>query len=347
MKVRTIKIILISVIGATVLVGGGYLALTWNQPLDSDLNLIKPTWEGAEVTQELDAGTTGSPAEITPSVEPICGAPPSVTILISGVASKDYLYGLADAIRVVRLDFSTPKVTVLALPRDLWVEIPGLEERGITRGKLNQAYFYGTEGMGYFSGGGYGAGLLAKTLLANYDFWMDHYISVNLRSFRRIIDALGGIDVTLPYDVYRKEFEQPVLFLKAGSHHLDGRQTEMLARQRIQIGDYGRINNQTIILKAVAAKMLSPAGIAALPDLAEQLRDNVKTDLSPSDIRQLVCLAGSIDYQEDIVFVTFPEELLTQQMVYDPTRGINTAALVGDPAEITRLIDDFEAGLWP
>jgi anionic cell wall polymer biosynthesis LytR-Cps2A-Psr (LCP) family protein len=189
--------------------------------------------------------------------------------------------------------------------------------------------------------------LLAKTLLANYDFWMDHYLSVNLRSFRRIIDALGGIDVTLPYDVYRKEFEEPVLFLKAGSHHLDGKQTEMLARQRIQIGDYGRINNQTIILKAVAAKMLSPAGIAALPDLAEQLRDNVKTDLSPSDIRQLVCLAGSIDYQEDVVFVSFPEELLTQQMVYDPTRGINTAALVGDPAEITRLIDDFEAGFWP
>ena len=56
--------------------------------------------------------------------------------------NEDYLYGLADEIRVVRVDFVTPKVTVLALPRDLWVEIPEIEDAyGITHGKLNQAYF--------------------------------------------------------------------------------------------------------------------------------------------------------------------------------------------------------------
>jgi branched-chain amino acid aminotransferase len=71
-----------------------------------------------------------------------------MNILISGVASDSYLYGLADAIRIARIDFQLKKVTVLALPRDLWVQIPGLEDEGITAGKLNQAYFYGSEGMG-------------------------------------------------------------------------------------------------------------------------------------------------------------------------------------------------------
>ena len=54
----------------------------------------------------------------------------------------NYLYGLADVIKVVRIDFVTPKVTVISLPRDLWVQIPGIEDFGVTEGKLNQSYFY-------------------------------------------------------------------------------------------------------------------------------------------------------------------------------------------------------------
>ena len=51
--------------------------------------------------------------------------------------------GLADCIRAVRIDFVTPSVSVLAFPRDLWVSIPGLEDLGITQGKINTAYIYG------------------------------------------------------------------------------------------------------------------------------------------------------------------------------------------------------------
>jgi LCP family protein required for cell wall assembly len=270
-----------------------------------------------------------------------------MTVVISGVASSDYLYGLADAIRVARIDFQTQKVTVLALPRDLWVEIPGLESRGITVGKLNQAYFYGTEGMGYYSGAGYGAGLLAETLLSNYGLRVDHYLSVNLNSFRVIINTLGGIDVYLPQDVYKRVNDQPELYLKAGSHHLNGKQAEMLARQRITIGDFGRINNQTIILKAVAAKLFSPSGIAALPTLVDQLKSNVETDFSPAEVTQLICLTGMIDTQEDVSFITLPDDVMVEQWVFDPTRAINTSALVGDDGKIRNLVGDFQGGIWP
>ena len=58
-----------------------------------------------------------------------------MTILVSGVDSEGYLFGLADSIRLVRLDFQTKKITVVALPRDLWVDIPGAAAHGVTAGK--------------------------------------------------------------------------------------------------------------------------------------------------------------------------------------------------------------------
>jgi len=168
---------------------------------------------------------------------------------------------------------------------------------------------------------------------------------VNLNSFNMIIDTLGGIDVYLANDVYKKEYEEPALFLKAGSHHLNGKQAESLARQRITIGDLGRINNQTIILKALAVKILSPAGVAALPALIDQLKSNVQTDLSPADISQLVCLAGMLNYEEDINYLSLPEESMLEQMVFDPVRAVNTAALVVDKDRIFQLMTEFQSGI--
>jgi LCP family protein required for cell wall assembly len=222
-----------------------------------------------------------------------------------------------------------------------------LENRGIEFAKLNQAYFYGTEGMGYYSGGGYGSGLLADSLYLNYGLLVDHYVSINLNSFREIINAMGGLDVYLPHDVYKRVNDQPVLFLEAGSHHLNGKEVEMLARQRISIGDFGRINNQTIILKAVAAQMLTPSGISALPALIEEVQSNVLTDLSPADISQLLCLAGMLDFQQDILFSSLPEDVMIEQMVYDPVRAIDTAAIVGNDERIGDILRNFQTGINP
>lgn len=350
-QLKILKIFIFSLAGLTILLGAGYLLIPWNVPLDSPLDLPEPTatltsTPNPEPTEEtLDTATpTITP---TPTIVPVCGGPPTMQILISGVASNSYLYGLADAIRIARVDFQQKEVTVLAMPRDLWVNIPGLEGQGITTGKLNQAYFYGSEGMGFYSGGGYGSGLLAETLYYDLGFRADHYLAVNLYSFRRIIDAMGGIDVYLAQDAYEMVNKEPKLFLTAGYHHLYGEDAEKLARNRITIGDFGRINHQTVILRAVAAKLLSPAGLKALPSLVEQLKSNVMTDLSPADISQLICLAGMLDHKEDLEFITLPPEMLVQQRVYDPKLDLNVAALVGDKDEIRQLLLDFQAGIWP
>ena len=141
----------------------------------------------------------------------ICNGPDDVVyILVIGTDTRSpgYLYGMGDTVMVFRVDFQNQDVSVVGFPRDLWVFIPDVEEDdGRTHGKLTQAYFYGTEGMGYFSGEGYGAGLVAETLLYNYDLQIDHHIVMNMRTIRDVIDAVGGIEVYNPSPVY--SFHQP------------------------------------------------------------------------------------------------------------------------------------------
>jgi anionic cell wall polymer biosynthesis LytR-Cps2A-Psr (LCP) family protein len=82
------------------------------------------------------------------------------------------------------------------------VEIPGIENHGgITHGKLNQAFLYGNPGYGYYDDPDLGPGLLADTLEFNFGATSDHYISVNLQTFTKVVDAMGGIDIVLPYVV--------------------------------------------------------------------------------------------------------------------------------------------------
>jgi LCP family protein required for cell wall assembly len=355
-KIQIFQLSILILASLTVLMAFGYILISWNRPLSSPLSLptefldperstqVQETLENRTQEPELTLSPGVTP---TPTIKPVCGGPPVLNILVAGVASEGYRYGLADAVRVVRVDYQNPGVSALALPRDLWVQIPGLERYDVFIGKLNQAYFYGTEGMGFYSGSAYGSGLLAETLLYNYDYRVDRYLAVNLASFRMIIDAIDGIDVYLPVNVYKPVFGEPELFLEAGYHRLYGEQAELLARQRITIGDFGRINNQTIILRAIAAKMLTPSGLAAVPRLVDQLKENVKTDLSPADISQLICLAGMIDLQNDMQFQTLPEDLLVQELVYDPRREETTAALIGNEEEIRLLLSDFYQGLWP
>ena len=352
----TIGIILVVLILLNI--GGWYLYLTWDESFGESLNLPTPTEiavtpsptaepkTGTPELEEADTPTVTPEITLTPTIVPVCGAPPSLTVLISGVASEGYLFGLADSIRIAHFDFQRQQITLLALPRDLWVDINGTSNASITKGKLNQAYFYGTEGMGYYDGPGDGSGLLAQTLQENFGLRVDRYIAVNLYAFREIVDAIGGINVYLPEDVNVKWFGEPKLFLKAGQHHLTGKEAEKVVRARIEIGDLGRIRNQTVILKAVAVKMLTVNGIKQLPDLANRLSTYVLTDFSPSDITMITCLVAMIDPKEDIIYRSIPEDLLLGAWVLDEYQGYQVYALTYDKEVITELLAAFQAGLW-
>lgn len=363
-KKSPVKIGIILAILIILNVVGWYLYLNWETPLGEPLALQTLTPEPQssstlsptpEVVDTLESTLTETPVIVdtpTPTIEPVCGDDTSMTILLMGIDTENYLYGLADSISLVRLDFQTKKVVVVSLPRDLWVDIPGASRYGVTQGKLNQAYFYGTEGMGFYDGPGYGAGLLADTLLNNFGILVDHYLTVNKYAFRNIVDALGGISVYLPEDVYTKHnyMPEPRLFLPAGYHNLNGAQAEEVVRARVYIGDFGRIQNQTQVIKGLANQMLTPTGITRIPALANQLRAYVVTDFSAADITQMACLAAHLDPEQDLIFENIiPSDVVDNisMYVWDSYREEEVFALVYDKEILTQRLADFEAGIWP
>ncbi|MCI0607781.1 MAG: LCP family protein [Anaerolineae bacterium] len=299
-------------------------------------NLINPptATPTATVTPTSTATLTPTPPLTpTPTERPIlCGGPPAMFILLIGsdARAKSYAAGLADSIRLVRVDFIEARIQLLPFPRDLYVEIPGIESHGgITHGKLNQAYLYGNPGFGYYDGEGQGPGLLARTLEHNFGAQVDHYVVVNLQSFARIVDALDGINVNLPsvVDGRVKGSRDRNLYFPAGKQHLNGYRTMLLARMR-PLGDFQRSGVQNLILQALAVKLFSPSVVPKLPELMEAFNGSVQTDLGPVEAGQLLCLAAMLDTQK-IEFVSFPETLFKSGRVQDPVLG-NTSILEVD-----------------
>jgi len=159
-KKKPTLVIILGVILLILIAGGVYVLANWNRSLGEPLGLPTKT-SGPGNLSQAGGSTRQSPSQAegtgtaqsnlpttlpSPQGEPVCGGPRLMYLLAAGVDSTDpqYLYGLSDVIRVVRIDFVTPKVTVLSLPRDLEVQIPDLipsVRDQITNAKLNQAYF--------------------------------------------------------------------------------------------------------------------------------------------------------------------------------------------------------------
>ncbi|MFL7891792.1 MAG: LCP family protein [Anaerolineales bacterium] len=341
----------------------------WTEPLGPELGLATrtPTIAAVQVqatntpaervnrTESLDqAGQITQPVQATetdepvPTKAPLCGGPPEMTILALGIdGSEDYLYGLSDVIRVVKVDFVTPRVTVLDMPRDLWVEIPGIgEEHGITHGKLNQAYFYGTPGMGYYDGPGAGAGLLARTLDLNFDLPVDHYGAVNMQTFVKLVDAVGGIDIYLPTDMDGTPVDdktEDMGYFYAGQQHFTGDQALRFSRIRKRYNVFTRASNQNMVLCALKDKVTSPAVITKIPQMISAFKDAILTDLSPEQLLQLACLVPSLG-SENLIFAGIPEELLTPGRVYSPQQKAETFIWEIDDEVIHEIIEEFKAG---
>jgi len=337
----------------------------WQQPLGPALQIptvtpfeMPATWtpDPTEIAARQATLTAvpvlrASPIPTVTANLALCGAPPVMNILAIGTDARgnNYNYGLADVIRLVRVDFVIPKVTVLEMPRDLWVEIPDVADNldGQDHEKLNQAYLYGNPGFGYTDDPAQGPGLLARTLVMNFGTQIDHYAAVNMRTFEKIVNAVGGVDVTLPETVDGRtstDTNKRLLFL-AGTHHLDGTQALTLARIRIE-GVFARAENQNRVLCALRDKLTSPTVIPKIPELIKSFQGAIQTDLSPEQLGQLACIGTQIR-SGNVVFATFPSEHFKQTRHYDPVFKKNVFVWDVDFEVLRDYISQFNDGTWP
>jgi LCP family protein required for cell wall assembly len=349
----------------------------WSAPLGPALELPtytptrpEPTATEAQVTEAAISVGSASPTitesaqTLTPTTaptattrptatpKPLCGGPPIMMVLGVGVDTKDnnYTYGLGDAIRVARVDFVTPKVSVLSIPRDIWVEIPGISDHyNLTHGKLNQSYLYGSPGMGYYDEPGGGAGLMARTLDLNFGLRADHYGAVNMLTFSRIVDAVGGIDLYLPYDVDGTPIDQRTAdmgYFYAGNNHFTGDEALRFSRIRKRYNDLTRMDHQTMVICALRDKLLTPEVLPKIPKIIAAFKDSVITDLSLEQMSQLACLLPKLD-SENLLFTSFPEEIFSPSRVYSPQLKNNTFVMEFDEGVLRGYIEQFIAGEWP
>ena len=279
-----------------------------------------------------------------------CSNLPTMTILAIGsdARSDDYRYGRADMIRAARIDFRAQRITVLEFPRDLWVKIPEVkDDLGTDRQKLNTAYTYGNPGLHFWDHPSQGPGLLARTLDLNFGLKADHYIAVNMNVFVDVVDALGGLDITLPeaVDGRTASDRSERLIFPAGPQHLTGEQALTLGRIR-NVSVFSRASHQNLVMCALQEEIEKPETILKVPAIISSFRDNIQTDLTPEQISQLACL-GTTMPRSNIVFASFPRELFKNGTVYDPIAKQNVFVWDIDFDVLRDYVAQFSVGTWP
>ena len=268
---------------------------------------------------------------------------PTMTILALGtdVRPGQHRAGLTDVMRAVRVDFQNQRVTTLEFPRDLWVEIPGIQSNlGTDHQKLNTAYANGSPD--------FGPSLLVRTFDLNFGLKVDHYIVANMTLFSEVVDALGGLDIIIPTGGIdgrtRADRSERLVFLE-GPQHLNGEQALTLARIR-NVSVFERANNQNMVMCALRKKVESPDVILKVPGIINSFQKNIQTDLTPEQISQLSCLGIHMP-RSNIIFASFPLELFHSAETYDTLLKQNVFIWDTDFDRLRGYVSDFQAGIWP
>ncbi|HET7034748.1 MAG TPA: LCP family protein [Thermomicrobiaceae bacterium] len=195
---------------------------------------------------------------------------------------------LSDTIIVMTIDPATKTVGMLSIPRDLYVNIPG-----VGMDKINAAYSNGE--LSNITG----PGLVQATIEQNFGITIHYFVEIDLEGFQKLVDTLGGVtlDVTAPLkdDEYPgQSYNYTRILYHTGFQHMDGATALSYVRSRHDDSDFGRGARQQAFLKAFREQAVSLDLITKAPQLISNLGDTVRTDLSPTDVLKLAQLATSI-----------------------------------------------------
>lgn len=214
------------------------------------------------------------------------------TVLVCGTDDGN---GGSDTIMLAAVDVENKAVNVVSIPRDTLVN------EDWTVKKINSAYNRsGIEGV-------------QEQVEKIVGFPVDFYVTVDLKAFIDLVDAIGGVDFEIPINMNYDDPEQDLhIHYTAGMKHLTGQQAMEVVRFRhnndgggYPLQDLGRIETQQAFLKTVAEKMFSLQSVIKIPEFARIFFENVKSDLTLGEMiwfgNQLLEIGT-----ENIHFATLP-----------------------------------------
>lgn len=211
----------------------------------------------------------------------------NISILFLGVDDRDGdLSGRTDAIVLATFNKSDGTIKMASIPRDSLVEIPGRKNKD----KINHAHAFG------------GTDLTIQTVEKLLDIPIDYFVKVNFTAFMEIIDALGGIEVDVPFTFTEMDSRdrKNAITLREGRQTLNGEEALAYARMRKKDprGDIGRGERQQEIVKALIKKGASISSITSYGEVLDSLEKHLSMNLTFGNIVSLHSYAtklGSIE----------------------------------------------------
>ena len=242
--------------------------------------IVEPDEAGTETPDGVDAESDGPMV-----LDDLLGEDGRLSVLLLGT---DYRKGIkgerTDAIIVATINPADGKVAMVSMPRDT-VNVPIGPDR-VYGDRINTLY------QSMKGGADKPRMALKKTRKAfeyAFDTEIDYYALVDFRGLVRLIDDIGGIDITLEEKLHdpTMHLTKKGLKLKAGDSHLDGKTTLAFSRTRHTDSDYDRSRRQHQVL-ASTIDAVRDNGAAALPSLIELARKKVVTDLPIAEAAPLL-----------------------------------------------------------
>ncbi|MCA9917871.1 MAG: LCP family protein [Anaerolineales bacterium] len=231
-----------------------------------------------------------TPSTAVPTAVPTFEVPDGTTnILLLGsdtpIGSEDTR---TDTMIIVSINQDGPTASMISLPRDLFVYIPGK-----IMNRLNTALSLG------------GVELLEQTILYNFGIPIHYYARVDFEGFKTAVDAIDGVDIGVSCRLQDWRLISPELdpqveeswaqfALEPGLYHMDGDMALWYARSRLTTNDFDRGRRQQQLLHALLNEGVDLGLLAQFPTLWDAYKENVETDMDIGRLLQLATLAPAI-----------------------------------------------------
>jgi LCP family protein required for cell wall assembly len=239
------------------------------------------------------------------------------------------------------------------MPRDLVVDVPGY---GVN--KLNSAYLFGK----YYQEPGGGKSLAVRTVSQFFNVPIDYYLTVNFDGFRKIIDAVGGVDIDVPYAIddynYPSDDEGDLfgtlhVHFDEGPQHMDGKSALRYARTRHADNDFMRNKRQLQVILAARKAALKVDILPKLPDLIDKVAGAIETNVTFREQMSLAQFMSGLT-ASDIVTSTLDRQMIVPTVLPDGSEGLNLdweaagptlSEFFGDVFDEASAADRFEVAL--
>lgn len=221
--------------------------------------------------------------------------------------------GNTDTIMLASYDIDNQKLSVMSIPRDTMVNArhPGKNRK--INGVWNLGLHYAEKGSEKK-----GIDYLREAVGDLTGIVPDFYVIVNWNAFGRLVDAIGGVDFEVPFEMkYKDPTQDLVIDQAAGFRHLSGQDAMEVVRwrhnnsysQQYRDGDLGRVRTQQALMKAIIGQCLKIENVTKITEFAEIFTEEVETNLTVGNLVAFAerAILGGLD-MDNVTFATAPIE---------------------------------------